>query len=653
MVSNKIRFALLLLIPLSVWSLTLPVAMAKDSEEVKKFKALFKTLQGQGSLQTVMDRSTWPNNDRLASYLEMELLFHPNYEASVARLKRFVERWPNHPHIEDVRRFLEIRISRTSQNDEALAWYDSNKPVLGLSQLRYLELLIAANRHKEARSLWRTLYTSGTMFSPLIERKMADNIHNMTASEHEKRARYFLGRGQSKPFREVLKRLSSQTKNYLLTLEAAKKSQIKFESLVGRLPKEQARSSELWLARIDGLRRSGYREKAKDLLFGAEGEYLTSQDRQRQRYRLARLYALHGETKTAVEILEPNIQESDGKLEDSLWLAAWYAHMSGNKEKANRFFEMLADKGASMYRRSQGAYWAARTTTGNQEERQSWLKKAAAYPETFYGLMAIEEASGTLLIPDQETIPCPPLSDPALASELETLQLLVEVERDYYIGPEIERIAKNRGLSQTDQLCMAQYFTVPDWMIKSARLLKRKGEKHWSGLFPVPNWKPRWGWQVDPALIWGMARQESLFFHRAKSSANAYGLLQLIPETARQESAASGFPVSNSFLLKQPDYNISVGQAYIKRMLTRFDGDLVLALIAYNAGPSRADRWWNERRNEPDPLTYIENIPIGETRHYVKRVIAGWMVYQLNLYGKASMKTVLGAGQPGIESLVQ
>jgi soluble lytic murein transglycosylase len=78
---------------------------------------------------------------------------------------------------------------------------------------------------------------------------------------------------------------------------------------------------------------------------------------------------------------------------------------------------------------------------------------------------------------------------------------------------------------------------------------------------------------------------------------------------------------------------------------------LVLALTAYNAGPSRADRWWKYRKKE-EPLTFIENIPIGETRHYVKRVIQGWMIYQLRLYGAASLKSALGPNQPGVSTLL-
>ncbi|MBF0455609.1 MAG: lytic transglycosylase domain-containing protein [Magnetococcales bacterium] len=639
-------FILFILLALGYLS---PPAMAASEGEGARFRSLFLTLEGEGSLASVMDRSQWPSNDRLTSYLEYELLYHPKYKATTKRLTQFVKRWPNHPEIGRVRYLLELRITRYGKNREALAWYDHNKLILRSSRERYMKLLLEAGRKKEGRGLWRSLYTEGASFSPGVLKQMASVKKSITLAEHEKRARIFLRRRDKERLRSVLSSLPRDKKYFFLALEAAKNSEVKFNTLLKKLSQSDQKSPELWLARIDGLRRHGFRHKAHDLLMGREGGYLTAKDRQRQRFRLARLLALHNENKAAVKVLEPNVRERGGELEDSLWLAGWYAHESGLKEKARRYFIKLAQEAQSENRQSQGAYWAARTAP-NETERKRWLKQAATYRDAFYGLLAMEEGEGFIPVLPEEQMTCNPLFDPKLKSEIDTFRLFFEARRNYYIGPEIKRVAKEHGLSMTDQLCLAEHFNVPSHMVKTARILKRKGENYWSGLYPVPIWKPRWGWQIDPSLVWGMARQESLFFHRARSSANAHGLLQLLPATARQEASQSGFPASNPFRLKLPDYNLAVGQAYMKRMLTRFDGDLILALTAYNAGPARADRWWKYRRME-EPLTFIENIPIGETRHYVKRVIRGWMIYQLRLYGAASLQSALGPGQPGKAAL--
>lgn len=625
-------------------------AEASKQDDGSRFRRLFAILEGEGSISSLMDRSLWPNNDRLTSYLEFELLFHPRYISTAKRLSRFVKRWPNHPQIKKVRRFLEVRINENSTNSQALAWYDKNPPTLQKGRLRYMQLLLTASRKNEAREIWRKLYTQGVKFPRSLTKQIGNMAAKMSAADHEKRARYFLRVGDKKGLRSVVSLLPAEKKYYLLSLEAAKNAQATFHVFLKKLNKKNARSPELWVARINGLRRYNFLDKAKTHLLGKEGKYLSISDRQKQRFRLAKMFALADKHNTAVKLLDLNIAEMGAKLEDSLWLGAWYSYNLGEKNKALKYFTLLANDSRSVYRRSQGAYWATKISN-NAKEREILLQKAMAYPETFYGLLATEESKGYIPVLPEKKLECKPLSDPKQQADLQELQMFVDAGRSYYIGPEIVRLAKKHGLTMNDQLCMAEHFTATNHVIKSAKALQRKGEKYWSGLYPVPKWQPRWGWEVEPSLIWGMARQESLFFHRARSSANAYGLLQLMPATARQEAKQSGFPPSNPFRLRLPDYNLAVGQAYMKRMLQRFNGDLILALTAYNAGPSRADRWSSYRSKE-DPLIFIENIPFSETRHYVKRVIQGWMIYQLRLYGAASLKSALGPNQPGITSLL-
>lgn len=632
-------------------SLSLPSrSVPADEGEGARFRKLFAALEEKGGLEKLMDRSQWPENDRLTSYLEYELLYHPEYQTSVRRLALFLRRWPDHPRIDEVRRFMEVRVTETSDDREALGWYDRFEPKIRSSQFRYLQLLLDFHRKKEAQSLWRILYRQGVTFPRPIEQETQNFFDTLSLSDHESRARRFLLAKKEKEMRGMFRWLPRQTQLYLLTLEAANQAELKFYGLVKKLDKTHATAPELWLARINGLQRFGFRKKAMDLVMGKEGNYLSAKDRQYWRYRLARIFALHGETKTAVKLLKPNIQEMGSRLEDSLWLLAWYTYQNGDHKEARNHFMLLGREARSADRRSQGAYWAAQTAP-NEKERQYWLTIGANYPQSFYGLLCAEESQGFLKAFPKESPPCPPMTEEKYREELALLQLFVGAGRNYYIGPEIERIAKRFHLSTTDQLCLAMRFNAPSHVIKMANTLKNQGKTYWDGLYPVPDWQPHVGWQVDPSLIWGMARQESMFFHRAQSSANAHGLLQLLPSTARQEARDSGFLPSNTFRLKNPAYNLSVGQSYIRRMLKRFDGDIVLALAAYNAGPSRSERWRAQRQKE-DPLTFIENIPFTETRHYVKRVIRGWVIYQLRLYGAASLQSTLVAGQPGVNALV-
>ncbi|MCP4896533.1 MAG: lytic transglycosylase domain-containing protein [bacterium] len=118
---------------------------------------------------------------------------------------------------------------------------------------------------------------------------------------------------------------------------------------------------------------------------------------------------------------------------------------------------------------------------------------------------------------------------------------------------------------------------------------------------------------LDPWLLAGLARQESLFTAHAQSPAGAIGVVQLIPSTARMHTRALGIAQLD---LRDPHQNLRIGARELARLIRRF-GAVEPALAAYNAGETRARRW---RQRWPDPREFTEEIPIPETYTYVRRV---------------------------------
>lgn len=125
---------------------------------------------------------------------------------------------------------------------------------------------------------------------------------------------------------------------------------------------------------------------------------------------------------------------------------------------------------------------------------------------------------------------------------------------------------------------------------------------------------------VDEALLYGLVRQESRFVPTARSSAGAFGLMQIMPGTARWVAARMGLKQWRHAVEDAVDANVSFGTYYLKEMLTRLDGSPVLASAAYNAGPGRAQAWRGDRALEG--AVYIDTIPFTETREYVRKVMA-------------------------------
>jgi soluble lytic murein transglycosylase len=131
---------------------------------------------------------------------------------------------------------------------------------------------------------------------------------------------------------------------------------------------------------------------------------------------------------------------------------------------------------------------------------------------------------------------------------------------------------------------------------------------------------------LPETLIYAVMRQESLFQPRAISSANARGLMQLLPATAVATARRVGRPRPTPADLLQPAVNVPLGAAYLRQRVDLFDGQVVLALAAYNAGAGSARRWLPEGPLDVD--LWVENIPFNETRGYVQRVMWHSVVYQ-------------------------
>ena len=141
------------------------------------------------------------------------------------------------------------------------------------------------------------------------------------------------------------------------------------------------------------------------------------------------------------------------------------------------------------------------------------------------------------------------------------------------------------------------------------------------------------GSNIQRSWALGIARSESLFMRDIRSSAGAIGLMQLMPDTARHTARDVNLKYAGLVTLTDPDSNIRLGTAYLRKMLERFDNNQVLATAAYNAGPLNVKKWL-PKDGDVDALIWIENIPFTETRKYVKRVLATDTIFHWRLTGE-------------------
>ena len=299
-------------------------------------------------------------------------------------------------------------------------------------------------------------------------------------------------------------------------------------------------------------------------------------------------------------------------------------------------------------------YWRARAVTARAAAGADGEPARAAARQAlegiapqlgFYGQLAGEELGNRLVLP------AAPL--PLSAAERETPRRhggLARAQALINIGLRPEGVREwnysLRGMSEREMLAAAQMACereVYDRCISTSE--RTKSEIDVALRYPMPLReqvvaKAR-GAGLDPAVVYGLIRQESRFVMDARSSVGASGLMQLMPATARWTAKQIGLDYRGDMITDR-EVNLQLGAAYLKRVLDDFGGSLAMAAAAYNAGPGRP-RKWREGTATLEPAAWAETIPFTETRDYVKKVLSNSTVYAALLGPSgATLKARLG-----------
>lgn len=356
---------------------------------------------------------------------------------------------------------------------------------------------------------------------------------------------------------------------------------------------------------------------------------------------------------------------------DALWRVGWIYYQRERFSEAAGFFETIvtaAHKPRSeslLHAFSQGLYWWARSEQHLKDEEsavQHYRELAQDFPYTYYGQLAKYRLSGLPLTPQiSETQSLEiPISEEEFPARLlqdvhyRKVRELQELGLSNEATPELREVFRRFG-SEPQAFKAIVRLSVQakafDLGIRMAirhfgeRL--RKGElsktsEAWTGAFPIGYQAMIQGMapqHVDPYLVAGLIREESLYNPRALSAVGAMGLMQLMPDTAKRVARKVGMPFwqSDPEGLFEPERNIRLGSWYLGELIHDFQGNLVFAVASYNAGPTAVKRWIAKYGHRPLD-EFIEQIGYKETRGYVKRVLGSYWIY----------KTVFDQGCPPV-----
>lgn len=360
---------------------------------------------------------------------------------------------------------------------------------------------------------------------------------------------------------------------------------------------------------------------------------LSGDARAEWRQRVAWSHYIENNDNAALELARTVAEGSGEWVAEGAWVEGLSSWRLGYCSLAGEAFARVAGSAANVELAAAGHYWAHRALVRcrEPEQAQQHLSAAAQMNETLYGMLAADQLGVEL----PANAPPPPFSRAdwaqlaqrpnvrvaAALAEIGRPGLADEVLRhEARIGPAYQygalaRLAREMGLPST-QLFMAHnapYGTSSDPSLR----------------FPIAHWQPVGGWQVDPALAFAHALQESNFRASAVSPANARGLMQIMPGTARDHSNRLSLGASYEDL-NDPQVNLAYGQRHLAMLRDHpaTGGVLPKIMAAYNAGLTPVGRWNYEINDQGDPLLWMESIPYWETRGYVAIVMRNYWMYE-------------------------
>ena len=326
---------------------------------------------------------------------------------------------------------------------------------------------------------------------------------------------------------------------------------------------------------------------------------------------------------------------------DSEFLSGWIALRNlGEPKKALTHFQNLGAAAKSPVSRARASYWQAFAykALGEDVKTQQSLSLAATEPTTFYGRLAFE-------MKNEPTLGASPKPAPSTAPANENIEeLVLAVEMLMAVG-DIRRAnafanAAIEGCQSTGcaTALSARLSKASNayGALRSAKKAQTLGVSRTDQLFPLINLPASCTTAgVPTSLVLALIRQESEFDSSAISTANARGLMQLLPSTAQEVARRYQVPYTGAGDLLQPQTNLAIGCYHVKDLLDALGGSYVLTIAGYNAGKSRALSWTTTRGDPRDQtvdvIDWIEAIPYDETRNYVMRVLENQLAYKTRL----------------------
>ncbi len=563
-------------------------------------------------------------------------------EGRLGDYEDFLQRRPDWPGLALLREKGEVAVARSDDPTRVIRWFTTSPPQTGAGAVAYVGALLssgsAAAAETEAMRAWAEL-----SFTPEEEAALSALAPDAVGYVHELRLEMLLWSGQMNAAMRMLDRVPEDVRAMARARIALQNEENGVTALISAVPKTKADDPGLAFDRFIWRMRRDLYDEALPLILerSASVEALGRPAAWGERRAiLTRWLMRQGRPAEAYRVAANHHLTAGADYADLEFLSGFIAlRRLGDAATAQLHFERLLAGVSTPISLARGHYWLGRAVEAAGGDATPSYQAAARHQTAYYGLLAAEKLGLTL---DANLLARTHAADWKGAafsgsSVLEASRLLLRAGDLPQARRFLLHLAEGQDATGLAQMAdMVMDWNEPNLAVLLGKSAAERGIILPAAYYPVPDFVPD-GLSVSRALALAIARRESEFDPAARSSADARGLMQVLPGTGKLMAGKLGVPHEASKLTSDPAYNVQMGAAYLAEMIGEFGPSIALVAAGYNAGPGRPRRWIEEfgdpRRPDVDVVDWVESIPFGETRTYVMRVVEGVVIYRAKLKG--------------------
>ncbi|HWD58640.1 MAG TPA: lytic transglycosylase domain-containing protein [Stellaceae bacterium] len=559
-----------------------------------------------------------------------------NVTGRFADISQFIEQNPDWPSQKLLRRQAETALNGES-DDIAAAWLKRFPPVSAMGKARAAAIQLARGDQAGGLAALRQVWIDGD-FNASDERDFSTRYGtNIRPEDNVKRLDRLLWDRQEDAARRMLPTVPPDYRSEAVARLALYARTPNADKLVEQVPQALRNDPGLVFDVVHWERHNDQYDAAAQLLIANPSNPVRAASWAGEREIVARRLLSGGNADLAYKVIQQNSLSDSAAYSDAEFLSGYIAlRFLKNPTLAFEHFSQVLARATTPWSKSRAAYWSGRAADAEIKPQLAakWYAAGAENMATFYGQLAAHQLGNDA--------PPHPLPEPkATAAQLAAFssQPLVQAASLFAAAGDREHL-KVFLMAQADLSKEPVAFAMVasyaerlgriDVAIAVARRSIDAGMPLMIHGYPVTA-LPQGG-AVEHALLLAIVRTESAFDQDAMSGVGARGLMQLMPGTAQLISKQLQLPYSVDRLTSDGIYNLTLGRAYIEKLLEDFGGSYPLAIAAYNAGPGRIRQWLHDygdpRGKQIDMVDWIEAIPFTETRLYVQRVLESVQMYR-------------------------